>query len=172
MNLEPWSSYDGDTAADIAEATSMSALLSSVFGPLPTTSTPPASTPTNAAWIDLNEDYQETTGSVTITYSYWVFDAAAGVNIDVCNTNAVYEQNNADFGPGNDPYFPTSLGSFTSHGIAGCTYSGTHTSVGTMTCPGVNSISCSQAGDYGKQLNCNGVIGLGEFMYDLIICEW
>ena len=120
----------------------------------------------------MNEDYQETTGSTTITYSYWVFDAEAGVSIDVCDTTAVYEQNNANPGLGNDPPFPTSLSSFTSHGISGCTYSGTETAVKTMSCPGVDSISCSQAGDYGKQISCNGIIGLGEYMYDLVICEW
>jgi hypothetical protein len=151
----------------------MSALISSVFGPLPTTTTAPLTpTPPYATWIDLNEDYQETTSSTTITYSYWVFDAKAGILIDVCDTTAVYEQNNSNPGLGNDPPFPTNLSSFTSHEISGCTYSGTETAVGTMSCPGVDSISCSQAGDYGKQIYCNGIVGLGEFMYDLVICEW
>ena len=89
----------------------------------------------------------------------------------MCNTHAVTEQNGPIGFSGNPP-FPTSLSSFTSHGIRGCTYSGTATSVGAMTCPGVDSISCLQASDYGKQISCNGLAGVGSFIYDLAICQW
>jgi hypothetical protein len=57
-----------------------------------------------------------------------------------------------------DPDFPdVNLGPFTSNGFSNCQYTaGKDNTVGTMTCSGVDSITCEKDPQYNTDYSCDG----------------
>ncbi|KAN0098910.1 hypothetical protein V8E51_014573 [Hyaloscypha variabilis] len=97
-------------------------------------------------------------------FQWWVFEIDPTNDIALlCEVNPVYEQDTNSVDP---PPFPPSLSAFNANGASGCTYSGSSTSVGILTCPGVSDSYCKlwQEDEY----KCGG----GTYIWTLIFCEW
>lgn len=96
------------------------------------------------------------------TWEWWVLDGVTTSTTEVCNVSPDIEVS-ADTTPGSDLAFPdTNIGPFTSHGISGCQYYGTTdgATVGTMTCPGVESITCEEDPQFNQMFSCGGGVYL------------
>ena len=116
-------------------------------------------------------------GIVSPAYSSWyVYDLAPPGSVDgVCDFASTYGQVTTKGGISTTkPEYPESMTSFTSNGITGCSYTGSLTSVGTMTCPGVDSITCvAGSGDVVNCLNFEHGDDLVELDKQIsLYCEW
>lgn len=143
-----------------------------------TTATPPPATPSNEVFFAIAKNAP--LGGFD-TYQYSAYDGAyeasnsADPSVDMCGKDAYNEPANGDssFG-GAQPQLPNkTIGPFTSHGIDGCLYTpgpDDHTP-GTMTCPGVPSITCGLSPGYGDTYFCG--VGNDDFDVDpLVACYW
>ena len=107
----------------------------------------------NVVQIDL-EQRQE---GVDIKYQWRVFDNNAGRAVDICNANPIKTADAGNVGIDNPP-FPESISSFTSHGINSCTYRGPKNGPGVLSCPGIGDVQCDRDKSYGVKFNCGNRI--------------
>jgi hypothetical protein len=117
------------------------------------------------------EEYESTSEfGANFYWNWWVLDGVTTSSTDICNTSADIEVSNADTVSGQSMSFPdVDIGPFTSHGISGCMYYGAATkgaTVGTMTCPGVDSIFCERDPQFNTQFVC----GPGVFITANVLC--
>lgn len=99
---------------------------------------------------------------------FWeVIDSTVGGDVDPCEASPDWSSDADTVAP--DPDFPDSdLGTFTSHSVDGCEYKyGKDNTVGTMTCPGVDSIACQKSEQYNDSWECGGPV-----MVLVIDCLW
>ncbi|KAL4864035.1 hypothetical protein BDV12DRAFT_201537 [Aspergillus spectabilis] len=103
--------------------------------------------------------FQEDVNSVGL-FEWWVIDEYTNSVTDVCDAHPDIEVS-SDSAPGLDfTYTDKTIGPFTSHGIEGCVYEGTEDgkTVGTMTCPGVDSVICEKDPQYNEDFDCLGTV--------------
>jgi hypothetical protein len=95
-----------------------------------------------------------------------VFQIAVGTQIDPCDSKPLTSET-AD-ATGSDPGFPDVDLTFDAWDMTGCKY--THkdeNTIGTMTCPGVSKITCSDIRNE-TFVGCEG----GGNVYASLFCEW
>jgi hypothetical protein len=125
--------------------------------------------PTNgaiAAWLNGCADLGATNGrnvvqimlkqsidGVDTKYTWEVFDSTIAMPVELCNTTPLKtsDAGNADI---DDPSFPPSIGTFTSHGNEGCKYTGSSTAPGTLSCPGKVDAVCEKDVNFGDEAQC------------------
>lgn len=107
------------------------------------------------------------------TGASWVFewqiiDNIGGETYYPCDTSPDIEVAADTVAP--DPDFPDSdIGPFESHGISGCQYTaGKDNTIGTMTCPGVDTITCGTGSYANDDFACVG----GAVMILVFSCWW
>ncbi|KAL1966730.1 hypothetical protein VTN77DRAFT_3927 [Rasamsonia byssochlamydoides] len=131
-------------------------------GSATSTTSAASSSATRKALIMLFEMESDDGDLTEWTWEWWVLDGVTTSTTEVCNVSPDIEVS-ADTTPGSDLAFPdTNIGPFTSHGISGCQYYGTTdgATVGTMTCPGVESITCEEDPQFNQMFSCGGGVYL------------
>ncbi|RHZ49309.1 hypothetical protein CDV55_101421 [Aspergillus turcosus] len=137
-------------------------------GGSPTTTSVASPLPTREALIMLSEMVIIEEFGSTWEWDWWVIDGVTTSDTDVCNVSADITVP-ADTASGQGMTYPgTNIGPFTSHGISGCMYYGTTdgATVGTMTCPGVQSVTCERDPQFNTSFNC----GEGAYMTANVVC--
>ncbi|KAJ5658520.1 uncharacterized protein N7484_002169 [Penicillium longicatenatum] len=120
-------------------------------------------TPSNIAAFLLFTEY----AGDTWIFQWWVIDENTESVTDVCDTSADIEASADTVGP-NPDYPDSDIGPFESHGISGCQYTaGKKNTIGTMACPGVDSITCEKDPQYNEDFECDGPV-----MVAVMRCLW
>lgn len=104
----------------------------------------------------------------TWEWDWWVIDGVTTSDAEVCDVSCdISVPANTVLGQGMT-YPDTNIGPFTSHGISGCMYYGTTggATVGTMTCPGVQSVACEKDPQFNTQFDCGG----GAYLTANMVC--
>ncbi|KAJ5097120.1 hypothetical protein N7456_007841 [Penicillium angulare] len=177
---DPWSSFtamsaelssaeasnQGSTSTSKSTTSTTSASSTKKTTSSTSTSSTAAATPTDGTKLTTIFLMTEYTDELL---EFWVLvDTVLGDDANPCNINTDYMAEADTVAP--DPDFPdTDFDDFTAHGVDGCEYKyGKDNTVGTMTCPGVDNISCQKSEDYNTDYDCD----TGPDMVQVIDCFW
>lgn len=101
------------------------------------------------------------------TFNWQILDNIGGQTYNPCTTSYDIEVFADTVGP--NPDFPDKdIGPFESHGISACMYTaGKGNTIGTMTCPGVDTITCETDSSSNDSFECNPILMIYVFS-----CWW
>ncbi|KAH8666888.1 hypothetical protein BX600DRAFT_511777 [Xylariales sp. PMI_506] len=130
----------------------------------------PSPVPTETHWIYVMlSELEINDGDYMYSYvrEWQVFEALGDETIDECNTNPLTEPSASTSGAARG--YPGIDLSFTAFDIEGCAYNSAGTdTIGTMTCPGVDSITCIKDPDWSDLISC----GVGGDIWRDLVCSW
>ncbi|KAL4733816.1 hypothetical protein BDV11DRAFT_175333 [Aspergillus similis] len=132
-----------------------------------TTSSSGTPTPTDGAKYATFFLMELYTGASWI-FEWQIIDNIGGETYYPCDISPDIEVTADTVAP--DPDYPdTDIGPFESHGISGCQYTaGKDNTIGTMTCPGVDTITCGTDSYANDDFECDG----GALMILVFTCWW